>query len=419
MRRLVSARTRAEEFAAAVEHRSPDGSAATAHADEYAEFLSLVSQLRDIDEPVLRPDFAADLRERLMAEAPEALADGTVRPRSRREATVVSFPASPRRRTATAVAAAAIVLGSTAGVAAASQSALPGETLYPVKRGIENIELGVARSDHGKGSEYLDQASSRLDEAIDLTVAHGDDPSTPGLVRDTLEDFASEADDGASSLMSSYRDDGDEKSISELRSFADESAQRLDALAGSVPSEASVALANAADVLSQLDKSAQTLCPDCSSLPTLSLSSALMELQTTTSAGSQLPTDPTTSGGTTPNLSAPTSALTNLPGGRHQPTGSDPNGGNNGNDPVLPTLPTAGPPTQNQPTNGTTPKPPISAGVSVPLPGGGGVTVGTSVPSVPTLDPDNPIGSIPDVVDDITGTLTDNTDVDIHLPGLP
>src|SRR6187200_2485029 len=221
MRRLVTARTRAEEFAAAVDDRSANG--ATAHADEYAEFLGLVSQLRDIEQPVLRPDFAAELRERLMDEAPEALAEGSVVPR--KDATVVSFPSSPRRRKATAVAAAAIVLGSTAGVAAASQSALPGETLYPVKRGIENIELTVARSDHGKGSEYLDQASTRLDEATDLTVAHADDPSTPGLVRDTLEDFATQADDGASSLMESYREDGDEQSISELRAFADESAR--------------------------------------------------------------------------------------------------------------------------------------------------------------------------------------------------
>ena len=408
MRRLVTARTRAEEFAAAVDDRSANG--ATAHADEYAEFLGLVSQLRDIEQPVLRPDFAAELRERLMDEAPEALAEGSVVPR--KDATVVSFPSSPRRRRATAVAAAAIVLGSTAGVAAASQSALPGETLYPVKRGIENIELTVARSDHGKGSEYLDQASTRLDEATDLTVAHADDPSTPGLVRDTLEDFATQADDGASSLMESYREDGDEQSISELRAFADESARRLDALTGSVPSEASDALANAAEVLRRLDKSAQALCPDCSTLPTLSLSSALMELQDTTSA--LLPTDPTNTGGTTPNASAPSSAATDGPGGvgpaQPQATGNNPTATAD-SDPTVPDL-TSGLPTQNQPTNGGNPEP--SVGVSVSVPGGGGVSVGVTVP-VPTLDPDDPIGSIPDVVDDIT----DNTDVGIDLPGLP
>ena len=39
MRRSVTARTRAEEFAAAVDDRSASG--ATAHADEYAEFLGL------------------------------------------------------------------------------------------------------------------------------------------------------------------------------------------------------------------------------------------------------------------------------------------------------------------------------------------------------------------------------------------
>jgi hypothetical protein len=417
MRRLVTARTRAEEFAAAVDHRAADASGSPAHADEYAEFVALVSELRDIEQPLLRPDFAADLRERLMSEAPDALAEGAATPRSRRDATVVSFPASPRRRTASVVAAAAIVLGSTAGVAAASQSALPGETLYPVKRGIEQLELSVNRSDHGKGSEYLDQASTRLDEVVDLTVAHADDPSTPGLVRDTLEDFASQADDGANALMQSYREDGDASSIAELRQFADQSAQRLDALTGSIPSEATDALANAADALSRLDKTAQTLCPDCSSLPTLSLSSALMQLDGSLSTGTGLPTDPA-NGGTTTGANAPSAALPTGPAGLntgqpHATNGSDP--GNATDDPVLPNLPSPNLPSQNPATNGGTPKPNISAGVSVSVPGGGNVSVSVSVPPVPSIDPNDPVGSIPDVVDD----LTNGTGVDVDLPHLP
>ena len=75
-------------------------------------------------------------------------------------------------------------------MAAASQQSLPGDALYPIKRGIEHFEVAVAWSDHARGSEYLDQASTRLDEISDLTVAHGDDPTTPSLVRDTLEAFS-------------------------------------------------------------------------------------------------------------------------------------------------------------------------------------------------------------------------------------
>ena len=162
---------------------------------------------------VLRPDFAADLRDRLMDEAPEAARRrrrGHAPGRRGRELPGQSAPpyGGHRRRCRR------LVVGSTAGVAAASQSALPGETLYPVKRGIEQHQVTVARSDHGKGSEYLDQASTRLDEISDLAVAHADDPSTPGLVRDTLEDFATQADDGAERADRVLRDDGDEQSIS-------------------------------------------------------------------------------------------------------------------------------------------------------------------------------------------------------------
>ena len=76
MRWTMSSADRAEEFAAAVDDRSANAS--SAHGDEYAEFLGLVSQLRDIEQPVLRPDFAADLRERLMDERPRRWPSGTV-----------------------------------------------------------------------------------------------------------------------------------------------------------------------------------------------------------------------------------------------------------------------------------------------------------------------------------------------------
>ena len=420
MRRLVTARRRAERFAEAVDDRAAGRTPRPEHDAEYATFLELVGQLRDIEQPVLRSDFSTDLRSRLMAEAPEALATGpTSGARSRRDSSIVSFPASPRRRTATAVAAACIVLGSTAGVAAASQAALPGQALYPVKRGIENIQLAIAGSQHAKGSQYLDQASTRLDEISDLTVAHADDPTTPTLVRETLESFANDAGDGADALMSAYRSNHDDASISELRQFTVESAKRLDALTGSVPSSAAEALSNAASVLSDLDKQAQQLCPTCSSLPTLTLSSALIELQNTVAeplapgsaptSGVEVPTlgDPQHTGGNATEA-GPTNAGPTDAAPTQAPTGS-------GDDPgsSTPSLPgvTLGGPTGGGPT-GQQPNP--SPGVTVSVPGGGGVTIGTSIPSVPnvpvptvsvTIDPNDPVGSIPDVVDDVANGL--------------
>lgn len=416
MRHIVTSRRRAEEFAAAVDRRdatSPE------HVD--AEFVALVEQLRDLETPTLRADFASDVRSRLMDEAATVLSKHTAPATTRHDAAVVTFPASPRRRVATAAAAAAIVVGSMAGVAAASQQSLPGETLYPIKRGIEHLEVAVAWSDHARGSEYLDQASSRLDEISDLTVAHGDDPTTPGLVRDTLEAFSAEAGDGADALLQSYDASSDPSNIRELRTFADTSARRLDALSGSLPSTADDALAQAAQVLQQLDQRAQQLCPDCSTLPTLSLSGALMSLTDSlepggisTSPGATTPAqgggdEPGTQGQGPTGADGPTgSGVINLPTLAAPPTPVDQQPGNDpGSSPGLPGLtglnPTqAGPnPTGSQPSGG--------GGVTVKLPGGGGVTVGTQVPSVPvppvTIDLDDPLGSVPQVIDDVTGGL--------------
>src|SRR4051794_8548700 len=100
--RVVSVRKRAEEFAAAVDGRTPGNPV----RDEHRAFLDLVEQLRGLEEPVLREDFAGDLRERLMAAAPDALSAETRPVRTRRDASIVTFPSSPRRRTVTAAAAA-------------------------------------------------------------------------------------------------------------------------------------------------------------------------------------------------------------------------------------------------------------------------------------------------------------------------
>lgn len=418
MMRWAGAHKRADEFAAAVDDRRasvstrPDGGPAT--SSELQAFVEIVSQLRDLKQPTLRSDFATDLRARLMAEAPEELAatsGSSVTTRPRRDAAIISFPASPRRRTATAAAAVCIVLGSTAGVAAASQTALPGEALYPVKRGIEHVQAAIAGSQHAKGSEYLDQASTRLDEVTDLTVAHADDPSTAGLVRQTLEDFADQADDGANALMSSYRQDQNGSSIAELRRFTDESADRLDALTSAIPSEASGALADAATLLSQLDQEAQALCPVCSALPIVSLSSALLDLQldqTTldpTAPGSLAPTpDPKSPTGTARPTDGPTDAVPTIsgssPGGAVDPTDASA---------TIPTFPVSQP--DNGPTGSSTQQPGGVPVVTVPGPNGGDLTIGTSVPTVPlptgAVDLPDPGSSVPQVIDDVTSALPD------------
>jgi hypothetical protein len=252
MTSLFQARRRAEEFAAAVDG---DAESRAAHGQELTTLLGLVATLRDQASVEPRAEFAGDLRSRLMVEAETALMPDTanlllpVRPRGRRERRLV------------AAASAFVLIGGTTTMAAAAQSALPGDALYPIKRGIEQAEAGLSMSNAGKGRDLLSQASDRLLEVKGLVGASSvqHEPRVP----ETLEAFASSADEGAALLFESFRENGDPESIVSVRSFTAEGIATLESLAGTVPADAQDELAAAALLLRDIDSEATALCGSC------------------------------------------------------------------------------------------------------------------------------------------------------------
>ncbi len=391
MMRMVTARKRADEFAAAVDGR-PTSDAA--HRELLA-FVALVEQLRDLETPVMREEFSGDLRARLMAAAPQELAD--LPATSRRSPRTSKRTAEPARRRAVSVAAAAcIVVGSAVGVAAASQSSLPGDPLYPLKRAIEGVEVSVAGSSDDRGHELLEHASTRLSEISDLSVSRSTDPTTPALIGQALDDFTSQAQDGADDLITAYDEESSDSSIGDLRTFADESAARLDALSDALPANVDDELAAAAKALTDLDAQARNACPTCSSLPSLQLSSALFDLRTQVddTLGDTVP------GGTLPTLPAQTEGQSGTP--QHQSG----NGGNNPADVDIPTLPDlTGPldPTQGDDPGQTQP-PETTGGADVDTPGVPPVSVTVEVPGlpIPTVEIEITL-PVPTVLDDPLG----------------
>ncbi|MFY9913511.1 MAG: DUF5667 domain-containing protein [Nocardioidaceae bacterium] len=394
---LAGARRRAEEFARAV-----DGPTRTV-ADEHRVFLELVAQLRSVDGPSMRPEFATDLRSRLLHAAPEALAEPT---RAHgRDAALVRFPGSPRRRTATVAATACLIVATGVGVAAASQSALPGDALYPLKRGIEQAELHFAGSQAARGGEYLDQASTRLSEVTELSLAHADDPTTPALVTKALTDFIQESNAGGDALLSAYTDDRSAESIARLREFTAESARQLEALTNDVPSDADQALADAANTLTHLDQQAQAACPQCSSLPSLQLSAALSDLQHASSGSTDgygssggLVASPGVKGGSTGRNPSATTGTAEGPVTIPDVSADlDPSAGATPSDPQSTTTPTQGGPLPSLPSvpTGQTSAPSLpvpTISISIPLPTLPNITV-LSVPLPPALgEPTDPLG---------------------------
>lgn len=260
MTSLFTARRRAEEFAAAVDG---DPRSAGAHRAEVADLVGVVTALRSHQDIAPRPEFVDALRGRLMTEAEAVLTAENVS---------LLLPVRPRvrERRLVAAASAVVLLGGTAGMAAAAQNALPGEALYPIKRGIERAEAGLSMSPAGKGVDLLHQATDRLAEVQSLVAE--DSPSTTPQVPETLTEFASQASQGADLLLTSFEQSRDPNAVLEVRSFAADGIEALEALAGTLPAEAQDELTAAARTLRDIDAQAAALCSTCATdLPELEI----------------------------------------------------------------------------------------------------------------------------------------------------
>lgn len=248
---VFPARRRAEEFAALVEEISTGGPDA-----RYSDLLDVVGALRDAPPVEARPEFVANLRERLMVAAETELVPIDVA-----RLTLPTRNTSRDRRIAAAVGGLALV-GATTSMAMAAQSALPGDVLYPVKRAIENIHTGVVMGENQKGSTLLADASGRLDEVTQLS--RGGDVQDQMAVADTLNAFTDQSAEASDLLLSDYADHGNRASVEELRAFAATSLDELTAVEPQVPDEARDELFHAAQVLIQIDAAAHQACPACS-----------------------------------------------------------------------------------------------------------------------------------------------------------
>ncbi len=266
---------RAATFAACLE-----GGAVAAELDDgTAALVAFAQALSSIQTPLMRPDFAADLRSRLLAAAPTFLVStnqapaATIGPRQ-------SSRGTPRGRL-TVAAATALVLGTGVGVGYASQSALPGDPLYPVLKTLERLQVATAGSLADQGREQLSQASTRLSEVAALVDQSAGDPAAAPLLSSTLQDFSEQSRSGASSLITAYTDEGDLQAIVDLRAFTAESVGSLAELSRTVPGDVFADVSSAAQLMTDLDSQAMSACPTCSDLGGLELPPGLV--------GDQLP----------------------------------------------------------------------------------------------------------------------------------
>ncbi len=262
MNPLFASRRRADEFDLLLSRTSARHPAAHDETSAaYRDLLEVVSTLRATPAPRPRADFSADLRARLMIAAESALAPDTAEQSAARRAPAVRR--SPRERRIVAAVGGFAIVSATASMAVAAQSALPGDTLYPLKRALENAQTGVQRDADGKGTTLLDNASGRLAE-VDALSRSGDDA---GAIATTLDDFVQQATEASTLLLSDYASTGHASSIEELRAFTADSMGALTSLQSVIPVDARASLIEATQIINAIDVQAQSLCPACTDLP--------------------------------------------------------------------------------------------------------------------------------------------------------
>ncbi|MCT2592053.1 DUF5667 domain-containing protein [Streptomyces sp. N2-109] len=298
----VSTSRRARAFAQALdEHgREPDGSATEDSATDGAKgeratrgragtkegreagqspLLTVAGGLRALPRPELDPKVKSVQRAQLIAAMESACTEGALAggaARTGRDATVPEQRAAgradaagatgaaragrtgrgahrapplgvlsrlrPRSRLGKRLAAGGLSVGVAAsalgGAAVASSDALPGDTLYGLKRGMEGLRLDLAGGDADRGQVYLDNASTRLREARRL-VERGRsgslDHESVSEVRRALSGMRHDAAEGHRLLSAAYERDGKIGRMKSLSSFAEEHRLRWSQLRERLP----------------------------------------------------------------------------------------------------------------------------------------------------------------------------------------
>lgn len=215
------------------------------------------------------PAFRSSLRHQLMTEAATVLV-----PQPATAGITSATRTRPVRRRLAGLTAAIVASAGAVGIVASSASAMPGELLYPVKRGVESVELTLHRDDASRGSFQLAQASERLAEARELTASG----RSAHLIDDTLDDFSDQAAAGSGHLFSDFSTHGEEKSIRKVNDFAASASVDLADLAPRLPAASGESLAAATAAISALATEATSLCSSCTTTDVESLVNSVTDL---------------------------------------------------------------------------------------------------------------------------------------------
>lgn len=240
--------------------------------------LALAGALSRIPQPSLDPDVKTVQRAQLVAAMQAAFADeGSesrygrgFKPRAgRRPAPLGDLWPKSRwgRRLAAGGVALGIMVAGFGGATAVSRDALPGDTLYGLKRSVEDLRLNFADGSADKGKVYLDLATTRIKETsrlVDRAKGGEFDDKSVAEIRKALSNMRQEASEGHRLLSDEYRDSGSLKNIQALSDFSSANAEAWAELRDKLPVQVREL---GDDVSSVLDEIAREVAPLRALLP--------------------------------------------------------------------------------------------------------------------------------------------------------
>lgn len=210
------------------------------------------------------PTVDADEQADLAADVADEAAPGNVTPlagRVSRRAGRHSMPATGRsralpdrraglaRRAGVVGSAAMLVMIAFTGAGVfASQDALLGQTLYPLKRAAEAASLAMTFDDEARAQRNLELAATRLSEVEKLIALSGASDVDPQLVRAAMSEFDVATNEGSRTLLSGQNS----RDSATLQAWAATQSARLSALRPALPEPAVPAADSSIALLDQL-----------------------------------------------------------------------------------------------------------------------------------------------------------------------
>lgn len=250
-----SKRESAQEFAELVDDPTRD------NGGELAELAALSRALGSpeiIDPAAPRPEFVTHSRTALLEVAQTALSAGAGQPSLADQHRALRRKRRRRDlRMATATALASLAAAGT-WLVWTSESAMPGDSLYPVKLAVENVQESAQGDPHERGEFVLHNARVRLNEAAYL-IQHNERT----YLGSTMASFQEQAQEGAQLLVQDFGGQEDADSVTSVRTFTAESMQEISAMSDEANGEASKLLKDAAKVVESIDSIAAQACPTC------------------------------------------------------------------------------------------------------------------------------------------------------------